>query len=472
MTRSMALTAVLMGLGGFAIGWIAIGARTGADSEREHTVWKPPAAAVPDERREFPLLPADVHADRETPAVAVDGEGRVVLAWASQTAENERTLMLARSGDGGKTFEAPLPWRKVPIYHYTAPAKGDRPPMAFSTHVLPRLVSGREGIDLGWVEAIDGGPKVLFYTARTRDGGKSFSEPVPVHGGEAVKPGFTTLWADPEGNLVAAWLDGRNKAPLPFAAVRPAGAASFEPERLVYPGPAAGKGVCPCCDMAALRTGDGRQVVAFRNNDSGHRDIWIARSLAGGASFEPPAPVSPDAWSFDGCPHDAPALSLSGDRLHVLWMDAHTGKNRVYAASTSLASWSFTPKPLTKDAAGAQGHPKLLAAGGRLIAVWDEALDEAEVGKAAEHGHGHGPSLTGSGRAVMVAVSTDDGAHFGQGRAVAPRPGAFQLNPALAVAADGTVLVAWNELDVAGKRVVFARLPTAEEPSAIGTVYE
>ena len=108
---------------------------------------------------------------------------------------------------------------------------------------------------------------------------------------------------------------------------------------------------------------------------------------------------------------------------------------------------------------GTQGHPKLAVSGRRLFAVWDEALDGSEPEPASSsststkgHGHHHGPDLSGGGRAIMLAVSTEDGASFSTPRAVAPRAGAFQLNPALVVAADGTVLIAWNELDTQGKR--------------------
>jgi hypothetical protein len=57
----------------------------------------------------------------------------------------------------------------------------------------------------------------------------------------------------------------------------------------------------------------------------------------------------------------------------------------------------------------------------------------------------------------MYAVSRDDGASFSPPQALASRPGAYQLQPALALGADGTVVVAWNELDQDGKHVVFVR---------------
>jgi hypothetical protein len=409
-------------------------------------------------RHEFLLSPEDVANDRETPALAIDAAGRVVLAWAAQSGDNERTIYLARSSDGGKTFDQPAAFRKVPIYRFTSQGKGKA--MAFSTHVLPRLAAAPDALCLGWVEAINGGPEVAYYVARSVDGGKTFSELVRVHGKDASKPGFTTLAVASDGAMLSAWLDGRNSGQQPFFASRPSGSEGFEDERLVFAGPE-GKGICPCCDLAAVRLPDGSDVVAFRNSDSGHRDIWFSRAPRGGP-FGPPAPLSTDNWTFEGCPHDGPSLVLDGGTLHAAWMSAHTGRNRAYLASSATPDLTFAAHELSADTPGAQGHPKLALAGpGKLFAVWDESLDAAGAapdGKSAHSGaHSHGPALTGSGRAVMLAISTGKGAQFGPASPVAVRPGAFQLNPVVAVGPDGAALVAWNEIDTAGKRVVIVR---------------
>ena len=57
----------------------------------------------------------------------------------------------------------------------------------------------------------------------------------------------------------------------------------------------------------------------------------------------------------------------------------------------------------------------------------------------------------------MLAVKADKESSFETVSPVAARPGAFQLNPAIALGPDGAVLVAWSEIDPEGKRVVFVR---------------
>jgi hypothetical protein len=457
MTRTIILVVALAGAVGLALGWLASAPPKQVNAGHSHEVAKPAPVPVDDGRREFPLRPEDVAEDRETPAVAVDSDGRILVAWAAVSGGNERTIHLVRSGDDGKTFDQPSLFRKVPIYRYTS--RGKDTAMAYSTHALPRLTAIGNTFQLGWVEAINGGPEVHYYVASSNDGGKTFSSPESVHGKDASRPGFTALTVSADGSLLASWLEGRNGRSQPFFAQRSPDSAGFDREELVYSGPD-GNGICPCCDMAAGKLSDGSSVVAFRNTDSGHRDIWFARAPAGGP-FGPAKPLSLDKWTYSGCPHDAPSLAVQGGRVSAAWMSAYTGRNRIYVANSSAADLTFTARELSPAGSGAQGHPRLAAAAaGPLYAVWDESLGAppppaVRAGHGAEHGHGHG--LTGDGRAVMLAVGSSDRSGFGPAVAVSPRPGAFQLNPAIAIGRDGVVLIAWNEIDTSGKRVVVVR---------------
>jgi hypothetical protein len=239
---------------------------------------------------------------------------------------------------------------------------------------------------------------------------------------------------------------------------------------MVFAGPE-GKGVCPCCDVAVAVTPDRVAFVAFRNSEAGHRNIWLGRGAAsfeagdarGSTSFAAPIPVGQDPWTFDGCPHDGPSLALLDGKLHVAWMDAHTGTSRVYHAMSPVteAQVRFHPRPLSPAGRGAQGRPKLAAGGGgRLHVVWEESLD-AEALSAAPHGHAT-PSPGGAGRAILYAVSRDGGQSFSPPHGLVTAPAAYQMQPSIALSPDGTVYVAWNEIDQDGKHVVLARLAESE----------
>jgi hypothetical protein len=450
---------LLMGLGvvaavGFALSWAILGP-------------PPPAPVAPllakiaetlaTRTHTFALLPADIRADRETPAIAADARGNVFLAWASQTGELERTLFLTRSTDGGANFATPVAFRRVPIHKKVSKMNGKE--RTFSTHVLPRLVTLGDALYLGWVEAIDGGPRVEYRIARSTNAGKTFGAPVPAHGDDAGRPGYTALSAGPDGRLVTAWLDGRNHGQQPYVSVADA-SCTFAPETLAYEG-GGDKGVCPCCDVAAARAANGTTLVALRDSASGYRDIVVARANASG--FDAPVPVSAEHWTFQGCPHDGPSLALAGETVHVAWMDAHNGKRRVHIAASPMAKLAFQARELAPDRPGEQAHPRLLSDGeGTLHAVWDEG-SAATLPAAGEHAHGAPPA--GATRAIVYSSSRDGGKTFAPARAVAPTAAGFQTQPALAVDAKGNCYFTWVEITSEGKRIVFAAVPRSEKPT-------
>ena len=454
MIRNILIVVAAAAVGGGAVGWFVLGTLGGRPAPT------PPSAAAPADGveavRRFALTAADVPLDRETPAVAADAKGRVLVAWASQTAALEHTIFLARSADGGTTFDEPSAFRKVPIYRYKATRKGQE--VTYSTSAETRLAVAGEAVYLGWTEAVDGGPKVVYYVARSDDGGRTFAKPAAVPGGEGAKPGFTDLSAGPDGAAACAWLDHRNKVQVPFYSVSDPNRAQFGPAALVYAGPPGG-GVCPCCDAAVTR---GRRRRIRRLPQRRQRR---PRRLRGPIrrpvrSLRAPVAVNPDHWRFEGCPHDGPALAVAAGRLHVLWMDGHAGRRRVYYAASDPSDLRFTPRELSPGP-GEQGHPKLAAFGTVLHAVWDAGAGVAPAASGNHDDHHHSDPTAGGGRTVQYARSANGGEDFGPARDLDPRPGAFQVNPAVAVGPAGDAYVVWNEITEAGKSVAFVRVPAA-----------
>jgi hypothetical protein len=253
-----------------------------------------------------------------------------------------------------------------------------------------------------------------------------------------------------------------------FAAVRPAGSEEFLADRLVFAGPNE-TGVCPCCPTETRFHADGTVLVAYRSQVDGYRDTWICRGDPGtGFAFSAPVPVVPPTWKFDGCPHDGPSLAISQEWVHVAWMDAHTGRQRVYYGRAKWADLKFTVQELHSAGPGTQGNPKLcLDAEGRLHAVWEESLQEEPL-PSAEHaagagGHhhsreasGHGVT-SGAGRAIMYACSPRADGQFESPQPVSPKPGHFQIRPAVAAGnsgKSGSLVAAWMEISESGKRLV------------------
>jgi hypothetical protein len=444
--RAHPLVLIITGVIGLAIGYTLTAPRRGVPAP-------PPNAATweGDLRHEFPNRPEGVKdigvtpeafmKGLETPAIAADGKGRVLVAFAADTGPLERTIRLARSGDGGRTFEEPKAWRKVP--------RLNPDPRSAASDVLPRLTAVGDRIALGWVEALEGGAKTTYFVAESGDGGTTFSEPVAVKEPSASILGFTTLAAGPKGELDASWLEG-DKA---FVASRPAGSLAFGPAVPVFEGSGDAK-VSTCSDLALARGPEGPLFATFRETDADRLSIKIARSVSG--KFEAPAAVSEKPWNFKGCPRDGPSLTLKGDRLLVAWMDAHDGLNRAYVADSDNASLKFNPRELSPESKGSQWHPKLATdRAGRVRAVWDESIEPAKPadGGAAEF---PAPSVQG-GRAVRIATATG-GLAFGPSRVIDHKDGAYQINPSLATLDDGATLVAWDELDAGDRIVVVVRV--------------
>src|SRR5437867_1185618 len=102
MSRVLVPVLVTACLGGAVLGWMAL-----PPPAEDDPATPSGACEAAEVVHRFPLTAADMHLDRQVPAVAVDAAGRVVLAWASATGETERALYVARSADGGRTFEQP-----------------------------------------------------------------------------------------------------------------------------------------------------------------------------------------------------------------------------------------------------------------------------------------------------------------------------------------------------------------------------
>ena len=402
----------------------------------------------------FPLTALDAKDQIEAPSLAADAAGNIFLAWASKTSDNERTIFLGRTTDARRPFDAPKAVAKAAVYRSVSRTTGK---VGYERRATPHVGVQENQLHVAWSEALPDGSSMRMVVMSSADAGATFSAAQQVHKGDHAKATFTGMAIGTRGALACTWLDDRAGFQQPFAATRLPGRTEFNAEELVHAGQE-GLGVCPCCPTAAVFAPDGTLFVAFRNVSEGYRDIAVARKKPGQAAFEPAVPIIAPAWKFDGCPHDGPSLAIAGGNLHVVWMDARTGPQRCYYARSGLNELKFEARELHVIPSGTQGNARLFAdqAGG-LHVVWEESLGAELEDAHAGHAHGLPKVGAGGGRVIQYAFQATGKLEFGPPSAVAPKPGAFQTRPVLVATPAGDLVVAWNELDEAGKAVVVTR---------------
>lgn len=314
------------------------------------------------------------------PTVALDPDsGELLVAWTGAAVEGSDAWMV-RVGDSGAG--EPVRINDVPgdaAPHLQAPAQ---------------IVAGSEGLVMVLWTKNTPRPEERFpasdlRVARSTDGGRSFQPAIYLNddaGGELSSHTFHDMTLLPDGTPVALWLDGR----LP---PEPDDTDGYEgPEVRMAMGAHHGEGfgenrivahdTCPCCRSELVTDGEGTLYAAWRTVLPGSiRDIVVARSVDGGASWSDPTRVHADDWVFEGCPHAGPAMTVDEQgRLHVAWYTGAEGRQGLwYAASVDGGVTFDTPTPLLDNQVAPPSIVSLAADGaGSLWAAWEARSGEGE----------------------------------------------------------------------------------------------
>lgn len=267
--------------------------------------------------------------EQAPPRVAVGPGGEVYVLWQHRIPVPGRrfgasTLYLARSLDGGRTFEP-----AVEVADYRGPV-----PASHTFHdllVTPegRLVAswldGRASAELeaAGIHGEEGGSQVRI--AVSRDGGRSFGRSVRV-----------------------------------------------------------ASEVCPCCRTVLALDGGGALLVGWRHiwkTEDGReiRDLALARSEDGGERFGDPVRIHADGWLHEGCPHAGPALAADGGgTLHALWYTGTPSAPGVFHARSVDGGRTFgAATPLVTGEWVPPSRVSLVSLGdGAVWAAWEDRREE------------------------------------------------------------------------------------------------
>ena len=307
-------------------------------------------------------------------------------------------IYLSISGNNGETFSTPVRVNAAPG---AARVNGEQPPRIV---LVPRN-AGPPEIVVVWTAKGTAG--TVLFAARSVDGGQTFGASTLVPGSDAPgNRGWHAAAVDAVGNVHVVWLDHRRLA------------ATSTVESTHRHGATGAPG------------GDTVDMAQFS-------DLYSA-------TLEDPASPAPLTAGVCYCCKTAISPG-SGGTVHLAWRHVYPGNLRDIAFTTLLAAGTAgAPVRVSEDQWMLQGCPDDGPAmdvdhRGRVHIVWPTVVTEQGAPQ----------------KVLFHASSTDDGGTF-TSRTRLPVDG--QANhPQIAVARDGTLLLAWDEVQDARRRVVVAR---------------
>ncbi len=261
----------------------------------------------------------------------------------------------------------------------------------------PRKVLNKEALNIDWgpdarpkiVVAKDGRIAITFtvlqdkafngrvFYAASKDGGETFSEPVPITADKESQR-FEALALDSDGKVFLTWLDKRNRPAAKAKGEKYAGAAlafawadagtlAVGETRLVV------DNTCECCRIGVAFAERGKPVIVFRNIFKGSIRDHAVTTFSDPLTPGPVKRVSVDNWKTEACPHQGPSVSISGSgKYHVAWYTAGQDRKGIFYANSADAGEHFSaPLPLG-DRSHAPSRPAVFASGKDVWLAWKE----------------------------------------------------------------------------------------------------
>lgn len=305
-------------------------------------------------------------ASAESVYLTRDQNANPVAVW-TERKENDLTLFLAISNDGGKSFPDKL---SLLLTNDVATHSEGMPKVAFKKDGT--IVVAYEKKTPTEANKYAG---AIYYRVSSNSG-KTWSPEKFLHSDTIA--GRSRSYFDierlPDGEIGASWLDIKLDKETGGRSVRFAkteGSIEFGNEILVD------SSACQCCRIDVYSDMTGNVNVAYRGLMKGKmgqpiRDMMMATSGDNGKTFTHPTRISPDNWVIDGCPHTGPSLCSSKGGLYSLWYTEGNGTG-IYYSFKQNGENEFKERGLVSNFGR---HPQLGANETRFIMVWEEISDE------------------------------------------------------------------------------------------------
>lgn len=236
---------------------------------------------------------------------------------------------------------------------------------------FPVLAAGANRLTAVWFVNSPGGGDHDGYHAEfsvSTNEGETWSKPQPITG-ESASVEFVALQPLKSGEVLAAWLDGRNRhggGASDRQALYARVIGTKNSDVVVDPS------VCDCCQVSLIPTADGGALVAYRGRSLDEiRDMRFARFRAG--RWESPQTLHADGWKIAGCPVNGPQLAANGRETAAVWFTGANNQSSVHLARANDALTGFAA-PTRVDLGRPQGRvDSVMLPNGTAIVTWLES---------------------------------------------------------------------------------------------------
>jgi hypothetical protein len=319
------------------------------------------------------LTPSAPDAPLKQPQIAVSGK-TVNLAYGAGN-----TVYFTRSEDAGQTFSKPV-------------TVAEPKALMLGMHRGPRIVMAGNALVITAVAGEEKGKNVDLLSWRSTDGGKTWSQGVPVNDVAAsAREGLHSIAAGPNGVVWAVWLDLREKGMRLMGSLSTDAGKTWSPNQLVYASPDGH--ICECCHPTAYIGPKGELYAMWRNWLSGSRDMYYAVSTD--RKTWSAHKLGEGTWPLKACPMDGGGIALDGKgEIHSAWrrdgvvyaapangkeVALGNGKNPTISANRNgpyIAWTEGTSVKLMKPGASApvtlgEGAFPVLAASDKVYIAWE-----------------------------------------------------------------------------------------------------
>jgi len=266
-----------------------------------------------------------------SPILQLGRDGGIYIAYIKGSSNGD--IYFTRSSDYGKTFMTP---KRV-----TTTGKVNPTLQRTAQFVLDT----KDNVHMVWMEARVNNQPDIWYSHST-DKGMTWTMPMSVVDADdssKYMQDFCSIAVDSSDNLYVSFLDFREEqrknttsGALYLTRSSDGGKTwSVNTKTNVMPGGIGG--TCECCKQDIAVSPQGHVYIGFRSNINNRRDIWVARSMDKGDTFEEVIPIQSSPWTIQACPASGPNIALDmKENLHVVWIDERDDSSQANAYYSRL----------------------------------------------------------------------------------------------------------------------------------------